>query len=426
MKKPLIWLVLIIFITMACVTGCQNRTVLTGFRDFYDHIAGLEYYAGQKDSIEGKPDADITDKQLVRLLLESMGELPWSEEPPLPWDGCKGYLVFKISSNNEIIASQKYSYWYHKDAPGYLKLEDGWYRVAKDFFDIIATLTEYPDATSDIDPGDAAFLKKHGWTILYKIKSYYGRLPEKFIHESGEYPVALYYAYNNVLSMDVGLDITPYMGGNVTVNLYKLEEPLPDFLKPRQNANRAVIIKDGETIVGAWLDAGRHDAFACSLKGRKMEEITGKSWGEWVNLYINHHNPQEKLISRMTPEKVIRTFFEAIDRKDSRTAHACETRRRLVSYLFNNMDNNRLYNYSFAINDANWISNITRAKVVNIQPYSSPAEKQLPVVKTYVVTVDLNVRRLITFDSGRHIFFITLMRETPTTGWRIDSISSSP
>ncbi|NLW06920.1 MAG: DUF4830 domain-containing protein, partial [Clostridia bacterium] len=166
------------------------------------------------------------------------------------------------------------------------------------------------------------------------MKSYNGRLPEKFLHQSGEYPVVLYYAYNNELSKDVGLDLSPYLGQEVTVNLYKLEEPLPAFMAPRQRASRAVVVKDKDQIIAAWLDAGRHHGFACSLKGRRLEEITEKTWGEWVNQYIDHRNEQDILISRMQPEEVIETYFEAIDHKDPRTAHACETRERLIHSLF--------------------------------------------------------------------------------------------
>ena len=129
----------------------------------------------------------------------------------------------------------------------------------------------------------------------------------------------------------------------------------------------------------------------------------------------------------MQPEEVIETYFEAVDHRDSRTAHACETRKRLLGSLFANMDNNRLYNYSYANGDATWINNINRAKVINIQPYSNVKQKkEQAIVKTYVVEVDINVKRLITHDSGRQILYITLCRETLTTGWRIDSLSTAP
>ncbi|QGP92058.1 hypothetical protein MGLY_14140 [Neomoorella glycerini] len=425
MHKGLSILLMAILIILN-LAGCQTRKeAVAAFNEFKGQIAGLEFYVTRQAGEESRQAINLTDKQLAQRFLNLLGPLPKIDPPPKSWQGSRDYLAFKYIKNGETVASKQYPYWHQDNSPGYLELEDGWHQVPAEFAVKLTTLAEYPDASSDIDPADAAFLKQYGWTIFYKIKSYNGRLPESFIHESGEYPVALYYAYNNELGKDVGLDLSPYLGKNVTVNLYKIEEPLPAFMAPRQEANRAVIVKDGQKIVGAWLDAGRHYAFACSLKGRRLEEITGKTWGEWVDQYIDHDNPQEKLISQMTPEKVIETYYEAIDHKDPRTAHATETRRRLVSYLFRNMDNNRLYNYSYATNDADEINNITRAKVIRIQPYHDPSLEQADV-KKYVVEVDINVRRVISYDSGRQIRFITLRRETPTTGWRIDDIGTGP
>jgi len=425
MHKRLFILLLGLF-TLINLSGCQNQSIPATFDDFKIQVVGLEFYVTQEPDAEPRQVVNLSDKQLTQRFLVFLGPLPRTEPPPASWTGAKDYLAFKYVQENEIVSSRQYTYWHQNNSPGYLELEDGWRQVPAEFAAQLTILTEYPEASSDIDAADTAFLKQYGWTVFYKIKTYTGRLPDKLLHESGEYPVALYYAYNNELSKDIDLDITPYLGKNVTVNLYKIEEPLPAFMEPRQNANRAVIVKDGEQIVGTWLDAGRHDAFACSLKGRRLEEITGKTWGEWVNLYIDHSNPQEKLISCMKPEEVIETYFEAIDHRDPHTAHACETRQRLVSYLFNNMDNNRLYNYSYATNDADWINNINRAKIINIQPCNRPAQEDQSVVKTYVVIVDINVKRLITHDSGRQVLYITLRRETPTTGWRIDSISPAP
>lgn len=410
------------------LAGCRGEnqavTKAASFKEFKSNIIGLEFYVNQPSG-EPRQAINLNDKQLARRFLDFLGQLPLTNSPPASWTGARDFLVFKYNHNGENLTSKQYPYYHQDNGTGYLELEDGWHLVPAAFNSRLATLAQYPEATSDVEPADVAFLKQYGWTIFYKIKDYSGRLPDKLIHESGEYPVALYYAYNNELSKDVGLDLTPYLGKNVQINLYKLEEPLPAFMKPRQDAGRAVIVRDGDKIVGAWLDAGRHDAFACSLKGRRLEEITGKSWGEWVDQYIDHENEQEKLISQMTPEKVIETYYEAIDHKDPRTAHACETRRRLVTYLFRNMDNNRLYNYSYATNDADEINNITRAKIIRIQPYQDAGSEQ-PDVRKYVVEVDLNVRRAVTYDSGRQVRFFTLRRETPTTGWRIDDISTGP
>ncbi|MDK2820652.1 MAG: hypothetical protein PWP31_617 [Clostridia bacterium] len=426
-----------LFLTFFTLNGCTQKPVVAAFKDFEDQIVGLNLYESQQENEEPRQIVNVSDKKIVQDLLELMGQLPKTSNPPSPWSGEKKSLVFKFRQKGQIVASKKYPFLYKEKGPGYLQLEDGWHQISPKFITYFLTLSQYPEASSQINSTDAAFLKKYGWTILYKIKTYNGRLPDKIIHESGEYPVSLYYAYNNELSKDIDLDLTPYLGKSVTVNLYKIKEPLPAFMKPRQDANRAVIVKDGVNIIGAWLDAGRHNAFACSLKGRKLEDITNMPWGEWLDQYINHDNPQEELISQMDPEEVIRTYYEAINHKDYRTAHACETRKRLIGYLFRNMDNNRLYNYSYDVNDDKEINNISSVKIIRIRPYNEPnfskstnnnqhQPENKSDVKKYVVELDVEVKQSITYDRGHQIRFITLRQETPSTGWRIDGISTGP
>jgi pyruvate-ferredoxin/flavodoxin oxidoreductase len=77
-------------------------------------------------------------------------------------------------------------------------------------------------------------------------------------------------------------------------------------------------------------------------------------------------------------------------------------------------------------NDADWINNINRAKVISIQPYSLMGQEDQEILKRYLVVVDINVKRLITHDSGRLALYMTLRRETPTTGWRIADIGTAP
>jgi len=424
MKKIGLFGILCLLLSLSLLMGgCRKTNPPPGsatYREFKDRVIGLQFYKEKAEGENPQLTINVADKQLARRFQELLGPLPRTEDPPEPWSGQKGYLAFRYMEENEIKASPFYPFWYGVGLPSYIKLEDGWHLVPGEFMEKLSPLEEYTEASSDIEPEDVAFLKQYGWTIFYKIKSYYGRLPESFIHESGEYPVSLYYAYNNELCRDIGLDISPYLGKHVTVNLYKLEEPLPAFLAPRQQASRAVVVKDGSRIVGAWLDAGRPYGFACSLKGRTLEEITGKPFGEWVEQYVNHQNPQEKLLSRMEPERVIQAYFEAIDRKDPKTAHACETRRRLTQYLFEGMDNNRLYNYSYSVNDSEEIRNILRARVIKIEPHRQ--ENWDKDTRTYRVEVDLNVKRVINYESGRHIWYMTLRRESPNLGWRIDQI----
>ena len=52
---------------------------------------------------------------------------------------------------------------------------------------------------------------------------------------AGEYPTKIYWAYNNELSKSIGLDFSKFMGTEVWIKIYNLNEPLPEFLKPQSD-----------------------------------------------------------------------------------------------------------------------------------------------------------------------------------------------
>lgn len=149
--------------------------------------------------------------------------------------------------------------------------------------------------------------KKYNWTVDYKIYNFSERLPLNLRHSAGEFPVKLYWAYNCELSKAIGLDFTGYLGKKVKVEIYRLREPLPEFMKPRRNA-RGIVLKADRKIIGAFIDAGRHDSFTCSLRRQSLEQITGKDWNSWVDNYIDYNNPIEKNLASMKPEEIISVY----------------------------------------------------------------------------------------------------------------------
>ena len=308
--------------------------------------------------------------------------------------------------------------------PGYIQFLEGWYEVPGEFNAVWKTMAEYAHCLDqEVDPGDEAFLKDYGWTPLFLINKFDLNIPT-FRHRPGEYPLPIYWAYNNELSKDIGLDLTAYQNQSVRVVLYKLAELLPESMEPRRECGRVVLVRSQNRVVGAWLDAGRHYSFATSLRGRSMEESSGKTWGQWIPSFIETEDPLEKSLATMDPTQVVQTFYEAINSKDYRTAHACESRRTLTGYLFANMDNELLYNPNFGDEEATGWSNILSAQVTEMHKLNPPDSEENQV--SYQVKVELQVKEEITFKSGLQTLFLTLKRESADTGWRIESISTGP
>ena len=170
--------------------------------------------------------------------------------------------------------------------------------------------------------------RKYNWTIDYRVNTFDDTLSSNLIHEAGEYPVKIYWAYNNELSKNIGLDYSKYLGEKVKVDIYRLREPLPDYMKPRMDA-RGIVLKYDNKIVGAYIDAGRHNCFACALDRKSLNDITGKDWDDWISDYIDYNNELEIKLSKMKPEDIIKQYYDALNRHDQKMQFACLTRQNL-------------------------------------------------------------------------------------------------
>ncbi|SHJ13251.1 DUF4830 domain-containing protein [Desulfosporosinus lacus] len=107
-------------------------------------------------------------------------------------------------------------------------------RTSKDF-------TEYRQFDPNIDNQVEELFEKYNWTIDYRVNSMNVTLPSNLKHDAGEYPVKIYWAYNNELSKNIGLDYSEYLGKEVEVDIYRLREPLPDYMNPRMNSRGIVL-----------------------------------------------------------------------------------------------------------------------------------------------------------------------------------------
>jgi hypothetical protein len=244
-------------------------------------------------------------------------------------------------------------------------------------------------------------------------------LPDNLKHKAGEYPVKIYWAYNNELSKEIGLDFTNYLGKDVVVEIYRLREPLPEFLEPRRDA-RGIVLKYNDEIVGAYIDAGRHDSFACSLDRKNLKEITGKEWDEWIADYIDYQDELEIKLSKMGPEDIIREYFRALDKHDIKMVWACMTRKNLSQELSINMNNNYLFNKNSDKIDYN----IKSAKLLEIKELKVFSDE--PGMLEYQVEVKFDFKKPITSEDGVWPRFVILKKETEKSGWRIDSIGTGP
>ncbi len=303
--------------------------------------------------------------------------------------------------------------------------DGGLYEAGTDFARYIDSFLENIDIQTYIDDADSlALFKTYGWTVDYQISSMNDKL-NNINALTGFNPNAYYYAYNNELSKDIGLDMSGYSNSDyMDVKIFRLHESMPQEFYPIQDSRGIVVKKDGK-IIGAFISAGRHSAFnACSLKGNSFEKVTGKTLYQWLADMVKADSIEDRL-SRMSPEQVIEEYFTALDNKNANVAGYCISKKTLLGSLTSNMLNNDLFNERVGlplagagIGAASIFDNLKAVKLLKVEPIDE-ADKD---TKIFRVTVNLKYKKELTISNGEQTWDCHMVYETPQTGWKIEGI----
>jgi beta-lactamase regulating signal transducer with metallopeptidase domain len=330
--------------------------------------------------------------------------------------------VIKLSNHlSESSCTLYYDTLYDK---AYFQKYNGLYEVEVDFARYIDSFLENSDIDVNIDDTAAvALFEMYGWTLNYKINSMKQKINN--INSLGAFnPNAYYFAYNNELSKDIGLDMSGYSNtSDITVDIYRIGESMPKEFYPIQNG-RGIVVKDGNIIIGAFISAGRHSAFnACSLKGNSFEEVTGQNFNVWLTDMVRVDEFEDK-ISTLEPEQVIEEYFLALDKKDANAAQYYISREVLLRNLTSNMLNEELFNERVSlpltgadIGARSSLDNLKSAKLIKIESINDSNKKS----KIFAVTMDMQYKKemTISINSGEQFWNCIMVYESPQTGWKI-------
>ncbi|MEA4846942.1 MAG: DUF4829 domain-containing protein [Clostridiaceae bacterium] len=329
---------------------------------------------------------------------------------------------YTIKMSNEIGGYSCGLYYDTLYDKAYLVKDGGLYEAETDFARYIDSFLENTSINAQIDGSDAAALfKEYGWTLDYQIGMIKCELNKiKVLSEFD--PGTYYFAYNNELSKDIGLDMSGYATADIDVEIYRIHEPMPQEFHPIENC-RGIVVKNGGKIIGAFISAGRHSTFnACSLKGNNFEKVTGQTLYEWLADGIERDSV-EKRLSELQPEQVIEEYFEALDQKDAKTAGYCISKKTLLGNLTANMLNDALFNERIGlpftdvdIGAKSSFDNLKSAKLLKVELIDEPEEN----AKIFRVTVNLQYNKGMTIGNGEQSWDCGMVYESPQTGWKIE------
>ncbi|HBV88661.1 MAG TPA: DUF4830 domain-containing protein [Desulfosporosinus sp.] len=401
-----------------------DNSAVPNFEELYKNTVEIDVNFDSKGMF-GTYEAKIEDNKMLSDILRMIGKSQLIKD-----ESKINKMSGMATKNNSLIlvagnGSKKEIKFAFDDpafAVGYLEIDDQKYDPGFDFFRYIKDFTEYRQFDPNIDNQVGELFERYNWTIDYRVNTLNVTLPSNLKHDAGEYPVKIYWAYNNELSKSIGLDYSEYLGKEVEVDIYRLREPLPEYMNPRMNS-RGIVLKYNNKIVGAYIDAGRHDCFACSLDRKSLTDITNKEWGHWISDYINY-NELEIELSKMKPEDIIKQYYKAMNSQDQKMLFACLTRENLCNYLAANMDNNLLMNAGYNNVFMDGEQNVKSAKVISLREVSGFGNPKGAV--EYAATIDLKFKKEITSNSGKQTRFIILKKGSDKSGWRIDSEGTGP
>jgi len=330
----------------------------------------------------------------------------------------KNYInQYTILLSNHIGGSSYGLYYDTLYNKAYIAGDGGLSETNTNFARYVDSLMENTDIRIAIEDTDAATLfKKYGWTLDYQINAMNSKLNNITVL-TGFNPNAYYFAYNNVLSTDIGLDMSGYANSaNIDVDIYRINESMPQEFYPIQNC-RGIVVKVNGKIIGAFISAGRHSTFsACSLKGNSFEKAAGQTLDGWLAERVQGDTNDKKL-SKLEPEQIIKEYFTALNEKDAQTAKSCISKKTLLGNLTSNMPNNELFNegYGLLLTDSDF-SNLKSAKLIEAQLINEPKN-----TRTFRITVDLQYEKVISIGSGEQSWDCIMVYESPQTGWKIES-----
>ena len=405
------------------IKAAYAAATMTDFGEKHKEITEIDvmfdsnvvYWNGQPKPMQIKNRKMITD--ILSMITQSRLLRDESNVEHMSGMASRHNKMLLIAKDN----SQKEITFVYDDpafAVGYIEMDGQKYEADYSFFRYMRDLTEYMKFDTVIAPQVVELFKQYNWAVDYKVNEIKEILPATLKHGAGEYPSKIYWAYNNELSKNIGLDFSQYLGKPVDVEIYRLREPLPDYMRPYMNA-RGIVLKYNRKIVGAYIDAGRHRSFACSVDKKSLQNITGQDWNGWIDNYIDYSDALEAELSGMNPEDIIKQYYDAMDKHDEKLQFACMTRNHLCMYLSINMDNNELYNPPGASMD---YQNVESAKLISLRKVELKDNSGGTI--TYEAKVDVVFKDLTIENNGVYTRFICLKKETLQSGWRIEEIGT--
>lgn len=276
---------------------------------------------------------------------------------------------------------------------------------------------------------DTKFLLKYGFSPEKESSYFDVTIPSDWNIQGTSMPVGLYWTEVNFLSRDIGYNIEKYKGKTVKAVIYRLNEKLPGLGESSKYTYpvNAVILRDGQDIIGAWLEFNASTPL--SLKKNYIETLTERPWIDWVAAHGFLKQMSSPATDNLTPQELIYAFFNGINKGDKSLIYSTLSIDMLHDMLYINRPANVLYNTDF--DELSLELNTKSATILNIEEntnYKPIKNKNIYESREFMVTVNMTLKQdnNTPIKSGKNIFFIITSKSTKNSPWKIESIGTGP
>lgn len=359
---------------------------------------------------EGYKPAVISDSKYIQLILDLLAQGCSSQinEEDMGGNYVKNQpLVFYEADKVLATLTINYDSLYHQ---GWVQYGEYSFQVEEDFFRLLEAFEAYRPKVNEITEDVEQLFGKYGYTPAFLMGHSEKRLPQTLEMKNINDSENLYFAMSLEMSKAIGLDYgeqsieSSVLGKEVTVEIYRLVESLPESAKPYLDARGIVIRYEGK-IVGAHIDTGRHSGAMFTLSGKSFEEITEMT----PAIYLAKGVMASFERGYKSDEELITNYFKAQVKRDAVTYYKTISTQMCLDLLFGNMDNTKLFNeQSMSTLMPHYYKKVD---ILDIKLSEINDKLSTNKTKIYEVNYQIETEPESTLESGKYIRMVTLVNE---------------
>ncbi len=363
--------------------------------------------------------ATLSDPDTIQTILDMLDTaVPAQAVEDTGWSrDTKIVLTFASGERYEV-------YWSNwRFEPTYLLREDGLYEMdhgVGEYLYALASTLLWGQFIPEVEPSHAALFADYGWVLDYGIGSTVEKLPEKLVCRADD-EASYYWVFHALLMRDTGMDITPALGQDVAVTIYRVH-PLEQGAQRAIELPRGIVLSQGETVLGALLSQGYDARRAWSLKGNDYQALLGDTTLDAWLARESELTEKEAALVPLEPKAVLESYLKAWMADDIEGMIATTAKSKTLSYMLNGCGDDRLYSRM-----EERLKDPLNSKIVQIYKVALCEEEHVEQTenrKVFTASWRIDENR---FDppAGNDISrYVVMVQESVRTGWRVEAFNT--